>query len=182
VFTSAHHWSISWARCIQSTPSHSISLRSILIVSSNLLRGLPTVQQVCINLESHLTAFYIKHDTVLPAKIHLDSWYLFSHSLLLWISKIPKIYHRDHQILSSEPTVNLSSAIHIFIQYFCRIHINIIFTFTFSVCTAWDFTTKILYEFLISKFTFRPVFPFKADFKFHLGSTRTLRKERCALT
>jgi hypothetical protein len=31
VFTRARHWSISWARWIQSSPSHAVSLRSILI-------------------------------------------------------------------------------------------------------------------------------------------------------
>jgi hypothetical protein len=33
VFTRALHWSLSWAISIQSTPSHSISQRSILILS-----------------------------------------------------------------------------------------------------------------------------------------------------
>jgi len=36
VFTSAHHWSLSWARWIQSTTSHAISVRSIQIPSSHL--------------------------------------------------------------------------------------------------------------------------------------------------
>jgi hypothetical protein len=36
VFTTAHHWSLSWAICIQSTRSHSVSLRSILILSFHL--------------------------------------------------------------------------------------------------------------------------------------------------
>jgi hypothetical protein len=36
VFTRAVHWSLSWARSIQSTPSHPISLRSILILSTHL--------------------------------------------------------------------------------------------------------------------------------------------------
>jgi hypothetical protein len=44
MFMRACHWSPSYARCIQSTPSHPISLRSILIFSSHLclvlLRGL----------------------------------------------------------------------------------------------------------------------------------------------
>jgi len=40
VFTSTCHCSISWARCIQSTPSHLISLRSILILPSHLCLGL----------------------------------------------------------------------------------------------------------------------------------------------
>jgi hypothetical protein len=35
------HWSLSWARSIQSPPSHPISLRSILILSTHLRLGLP---------------------------------------------------------------------------------------------------------------------------------------------
>jgi hypothetical protein len=40
-FTRALHWSLSWARSIQSPPSHPISLRSILILSTHLRLGLP---------------------------------------------------------------------------------------------------------------------------------------------
>jgi hypothetical protein len=36
VFTTAHHWHLSWARCIQSTTSHPFSLRSASILSSHL--------------------------------------------------------------------------------------------------------------------------------------------------
>jgi hypothetical protein len=36
VFTRALHWSLSWAASIQSTPSHPISLRSILILSTHV--------------------------------------------------------------------------------------------------------------------------------------------------
>jgi hypothetical protein len=42
VFTSALHWSLSWARSTQSTPSHPISLRSILILSTHQRLGLPS--------------------------------------------------------------------------------------------------------------------------------------------
>ena len=41
-FTMPHHLSLSWARSIQSTPPHPTSLRSILILSSYLLLGLPS--------------------------------------------------------------------------------------------------------------------------------------------
>jgi hypothetical protein len=41
-FTRARHWSLSWARWIQFTPSHPISLRSILLLSSHLRLGLPS--------------------------------------------------------------------------------------------------------------------------------------------
>jgi hypothetical protein len=42
VFTAAHHWSLSWVRCIQSTPLHPTALRSIQILSPNLRLGLPS--------------------------------------------------------------------------------------------------------------------------------------------
>jgi hypothetical protein len=42
VFTTAFHWSLHWARSIQSIPSHPISLRCILITSTNLCLGLPS--------------------------------------------------------------------------------------------------------------------------------------------
>jgi hypothetical protein len=41
VFTRALHWSLSWARSIQSIPPHPISLRSISILYSHLCLGLP---------------------------------------------------------------------------------------------------------------------------------------------
>jgi hypothetical protein len=34
VYTRALHWSLSWAKLIQSIPSHPISLRSILVLSN----------------------------------------------------------------------------------------------------------------------------------------------------
>jgi hypothetical protein len=42
VFTRALHWSLSWARSIQSIPSHLISLRSILTLSTHLRLCLPS--------------------------------------------------------------------------------------------------------------------------------------------
>jgi len=41
VFTAAHHWSLSWVICNQSTPTHPISLRSILILPTHLHLGRP---------------------------------------------------------------------------------------------------------------------------------------------
>jgi hypothetical protein len=53
VFTRARHWSLSWARCIQSTPSHPISLRFILMLSFPMVSSLRTFQpKLCIHLSS----------------------------------------------------------------------------------------------------------------------------------
>jgi hypothetical protein len=43
VFTRTRHWYPSWSRCTQSTTSHPISLRSILILSSHLHLGFPRI-------------------------------------------------------------------------------------------------------------------------------------------
>jgi len=45
-FTSAHHLSLSWATLNQSIPPHPTSWRSILILSSHLSQGLPSLPQV----------------------------------------------------------------------------------------------------------------------------------------
>jgi len=45
-FTSARHLSLSWASSIQSIPPHATSWRSILILSSHLHLGLPSLLQV----------------------------------------------------------------------------------------------------------------------------------------
>jgi hypothetical protein len=42
VFTRTLHWSISWARSIQSLPFYTISLRSILILSTHLCLSFPS--------------------------------------------------------------------------------------------------------------------------------------------
>jgi hypothetical protein len=42
VLTRALHWSLFWARSIQSIPFHPISLKSILILSTHLRLGLPS--------------------------------------------------------------------------------------------------------------------------------------------
>jgi hypothetical protein len=42
VFTRARHWSLSWVRWIQSTTSHTISPKSIIIWSSHPRLGLPS--------------------------------------------------------------------------------------------------------------------------------------------
>jgi hypothetical protein len=51
VFTTARHRFLTWARCIQSTPSHQISPRFILILFFHLSLGLPSA--MC-HLSHHL--------------------------------------------------------------------------------------------------------------------------------
>jgi hypothetical protein len=59
VFTSDHHWSQSWARWIQSTHSHPISLRFILILSSNLCLRHPSSLSLQISRSEFCALFHI---------------------------------------------------------------------------------------------------------------------------
>jgi len=42
MFTRVRHWSLSWVKCVRSTPSNPISLRSSLILSFHVRLGLPS--------------------------------------------------------------------------------------------------------------------------------------------
>jgi hypothetical protein len=61
VFTRALHWSLFWARSIQSIPSHPISLRYILILSTHLRLGLPSGLFLCGIPTNILYAFLLYH-------------------------------------------------------------------------------------------------------------------------
>jgi hypothetical protein len=72
VFTRALHWSLSWARSIQSIPSHPISLRSILILSTHLR----------LDMYSFKNYFMFKNDII----VHYDSlkllWFIFEDVII----------------------------------------------------------------------------------------------------
>jgi len=65
VFTRAHHWSVSWARWIQSTTSHSISLRSIVILFSHFHLGLQMISSIQV-----FQSKYCKHFSPLSFMLH----------------------------------------------------------------------------------------------------------------
>jgi hypothetical protein len=82
VFTRARHWSLYWASRIQSTSSHPISLRSMLMLSSHLRPSL---------LSAFLQVFQPKfwtHFSPLSCALHAPP---ISYSLIwsLWNRKIP---------------------------------------------------------------------------------------------
>jgi hypothetical protein len=70
VFTRALHWSRSWARSIQSVPSHPISLRSILIFSTHLRLGLPSGLFPSSFTTNILYAFLFPHSWYMPCPSH----------------------------------------------------------------------------------------------------------------
>jgi hypothetical protein len=82
MLTMAYHQFLSWTRCIQSTPSHPMSLRPILILSSYLCLGLlcglfPSGFPTTI-----LYAFLSSH----ACYIHHPSHPLFDHPNNIWWS------------------------------------------------------------------------------------------------
>jgi hypothetical protein len=74
VFTRACHWSLSWARCTHSTPSHTISLISILILSYNLSPGPPSGLFFLGFPTKILYAFVISHACYMYLSSHLP-WF-----------------------------------------------------------------------------------------------------------
>jgi hypothetical protein len=66
MFTTARHWSLPWARCIQSTSSHPVSLRSILIdirsrdSSVTIVRGI-RVGRTGFDSRQGVDIFFLRH-------------------------------------------------------------------------------------------------------------------------
>jgi len=73
LFATASHWFLPWARCIQSTTSHPVSVRSILILSCYLRLGFPIGLSPSSYLTKILYAFLISSmRATCPAHILLD--------------------------------------------------------------------------------------------------------------
>jgi len=87
-FTRSRHWSLSWARWIQSTPSHPISLGSILM-SSRLRLGLPSEL-----FPSDLTAKIFYAFLISPACYIISFSLIWSHTLLIRFLLLPVNVYR----------------------------------------------------------------------------------------
>jgi hypothetical protein len=82
VFRRERHWSLSWARCIQSTTSHPISLRSILILSCHLHLPLPNgLIPSGFPIKIFLCMFHVSHTCYMPRLSHAN---LFDHTNNVW--------------------------------------------------------------------------------------------------
>jgi hypothetical protein len=73
VFTTAHQWCLSWARWIQSTTSHSVSLKSILILSSHLRLGLPSGVFPSDFPTEILYEYHLSHSCYMTSQSHIPS-------------------------------------------------------------------------------------------------------------
>jgi hypothetical protein len=88
-FTRAYHWSQSWVRWIQSTISHPISLRTILLSSYHFL---PNDSSLQVYQKSIVCISHISHAYYMPRPPHPP---LFDHSNNIWwnveVMKLPTI-------------------------------------------------------------------------------------------
>jgi len=111
MFTTAGRWFISWARWLQSTPCHPISVSPLLILSSYLRLGLPSClflmlfnHKVCMHF---CFLLHIQHFTISSPLSWSPLWY--------WAgSKIVKLFIRTMSTFSS-------NLIHWSIQHRCSL-------------------------------------------------------------
>jgi len=120
MFTRAHHWFPSWIRRIQFTPSHPVSLRSFVILTSHL----------CLDLSSGL------FPTGFPTKIYLvkctcyEAPHYVIFSSLLPLSSLLDLYVLLSTLFSN--TFNLCSSLSVRdqVSHPYTITSNIIFKFS----------------------------------------------------
>jgi hypothetical protein len=90
VFTTAHHLSLSWARWIQSTPSHLITLTSIIMLSYHLRLDLPNCLFPSGFLTKILHAFLISPmRSTFPA--HLTPPLFYQPNDIWWSAQVMKL-------------------------------------------------------------------------------------------
>jgi hypothetical protein len=89
VITRALHWSLSWARWIQSIPPHPISLRSILIFSSHLCLGLLVPSFLLAVPEFYLYMHNSSHSYVLHVDLVAFESFFFCYDIS-WMNPVPK--------------------------------------------------------------------------------------------
>jgi hypothetical protein len=121
VFTTRRHWSLSWARRIQSTHPHNISLRAVPMLSSQLHTGLqsglfPSVFPIKppVNF-SHLShACYMSRSSHSPWFDHPNNiWWSVQFMKLLITQSPPTSYHflplklkySHHSVLKRPPLI-----------------------------------------------------------------------------
>jgi hypothetical protein len=81
VFTRALHWSLFWARSIQYIPTHPISPRYTLILSTHLRHRLPSCLLSAGFPTNILHAFFFPHSCYMPCPSH-PPW--LDHSNYTW--------------------------------------------------------------------------------------------------
>jgi hypothetical protein len=81
VFTRALHWSLSWARSIQSIPSHPISLRSILII---IFRKYFYMTLFCIVVIDMLEAIHFRVDIRFWLYVKKEKYAMIMWSAGMW--------------------------------------------------------------------------------------------------
>jgi hypothetical protein len=95
VFTRALHWSLSWAISIQSTPSHPISLRSILMFKTTVMFIVISHCQKQLDLQDFLTSVTALN---YPSRTSFQGVTLLLMVMLCWIRPCTFLFGYPSQV------------------------------------------------------------------------------------
>jgi hypothetical protein len=131
VFKRALHWSLSWARSVQSTPSHPISLRSFLTLPSHLRLGFLSGPFPTGVFTKILFAFLFS--SCMPHACTLHTPWL-NHSNYIW---------RRVQVMKLLIIQFSPASCHILPSSVQNIFLSILFSNTVSLCSSLNVRGKV---------------------------------------
>jgi hypothetical protein len=107
VFTWARHWSLSKAKCIQSSTSDPLSLRFILILSSHSRQVSPSSLHFRFSNQNPVCMTHLSHACYMPHSSH-PPWF-YRPNNIWWRVQVMKFLNMKSSLVSEATSTNRAS-------------------------------------------------------------------------